>query len=119
MAKDPIKRLRDQILNEKLASEDEIERLENSALEEIDQAVKFAEDSPDPDGNDALADVYAPGYYEQEPKSRGRKLPMYMAISEGISQEMEKDSSVLYMGEDVGVYGGIFGATTGLYKIDA
>ena len=116
MAKDPIKRLRDQILNEKLASEDEIERLENSALEEIDQAVKFAEDSPDPDGNDALADVYAPGYYEQEPKSRGRKLPMYMAISEGISQEMEKDSSVLYMGEDVGVYGGIFGATTGLYK---
>ena len=39
---------------------------------------------------------------------------MYVAISEAISQEMEKDQDVLYMGEDVGKYGGIFGATTGL-----
>ena len=31
-----------------------------------------------------------------------------------ISQEMEGNANVLYMGEDVGKYGGIFGATTGL-----
>jgi len=43
-----------------------------------------------------------------------RKLPMYKAISEGIAQEMERDNNVFVMGEDIGTYGGIFGATTGL-----
>lgn len=43
-----------------------------------------------------------------------RNLPMYKAISEAIAQEMEKDNSVFVMGEDIGTYGGIFGATTGL-----
>ena len=45
-----------------------------------------------------------------------RKLPMYKAISEAIAQEMEKDNSVFVMGEDIGTYGGIFGATTGLLQ---
>jgi pyruvate dehydrogenase E1 component beta subunit len=44
-----------------------------------------------------------------------RKLPMNRAISEAIAQEMERDPSVFVMGEDVGKYGGIFGATTGLF----
>jgi pyruvate/2-oxoglutarate/acetoin dehydrogenase E1 component len=43
-----------------------------------------------------------------------RILTMAQAISEGISQEMTRDSSVFVMGEDVGSYGGIFGATGGL-----
>jgi len=45
-----------------------------------------------------------------------RLLPMYKAISEAIDQEMARDSRVFVMGEDVGVYGGIFGATQGLYQ---
>jgi len=45
-----------------------------------------------------------------------RKLPMYKAISEAIAQEMEKDNSIFVMGEDIGAYGGIFGATTGLLQ---
>ncbi|HHC08673.1 MAG TPA: alpha-ketoacid dehydrogenase subunit beta [Actinobacteria bacterium] len=43
-----------------------------------------------------------------------RKLTMQKAIAEAIRQEMERDESVFVMGEDVGVYGGIFGATEGL-----
>ncbi len=39
---------------------------------------------------------------------------MAKAIAEAISQEMERDQRVFVMGEDVGVYGGIFGATQGL-----
>lgn len=45
-----------------------------------------------------------------------RKLTMARAISEAIAQEMERDPSVFVMGEDVGVYGGIFSATTGLLE---
>jgi len=43
-----------------------------------------------------------------------RKLTMAQAISEGIAQEMELDANVFVMGEDIGKYGGIFGATGGL-----
>lgn len=43
-----------------------------------------------------------------------RKLTMAQAIAEGIAQEMERDSTVFVMGEDIGRYGGIFGATGGL-----
>jgi len=43
-----------------------------------------------------------------------RKLTMAQAITEGIAQEMERDRNVFVMGEDIGRYGGIFGATGGL-----
>src|SRR5665811_653920 len=46
--------------------------------------------------------------------SATRKLTMAQAISEGIAQEMERDVKVFVMGEDIGQYGGIFGATGGL-----
>jgi pyruvate dehydrogenase E1 component beta subunit len=45
-----------------------------------------------------------------------RVISMYQAISEAIRQEIERDSSVFVMGEDTGVYGGIFGATSELYS---
>ena len=35
---------------------------------------------------------------------------------EAIAQEMERDPSVIYLGEDVGAYGGIFSSTTGLLE---
>lgn len=43
-----------------------------------------------------------------------RILTMAKAISEGIAQEMTRDAKVFVMGEDIGSYGGIFGATGGL-----
>jgi pyruvate dehydrogenase E1 component beta subunit len=45
-----------------------------------------------------------------------RIVTMAQAIAEGISQEMTRDSNVFVMGEDVGSYGGIFGATGGLLE---
>lgn len=46
--------------------------------------------------------------------SSNRKLTVSRAIAEAIAQEMRADPSVFVMGEDIGTYGGIFGATTGL-----
>jgi pyruvate/2-oxoglutarate/acetoin dehydrogenase E1 component len=43
-----------------------------------------------------------------------RKLTMAQAISEAIGQEMTRDPEVFVLGEDIGKYGGIFGATGGL-----
>jgi pyruvate/2-oxoglutarate/acetoin dehydrogenase E1 component len=46
--------------------------------------------------------------------TKERTLTMAQAISEAIGQEMERDERVFAMGEDIGSYGGIFGATGGL-----
>lgn len=43
-----------------------------------------------------------------------RNLTMAQAIAEAIGQEMERDANVFALGEDIGRYGGIFGATGGL-----
>ena len=45
-----------------------------------------------------------------------RVISMYQAIAGAIGQERERDERVFVMGEDVGVYGGIFGATTELLQ---
>lgn len=38
------------------------------------------------------------------------------AIREGMAEEMRRDPSIIVMGEDVGVHGGVFRATDGLYR---
>ena len=43
-----------------------------------------------------------------------RRLTIARAIAEAIGQEMERDPSVLVMGEDIAKLGGVFGTTTGL-----
>ncbi len=43
-----------------------------------------------------------------------RKLTAQKALAEALAQEMERDDTVFALGEDIGVDGGIFGATDGL-----
>jgi pyruvate/2-oxoglutarate/acetoin dehydrogenase E1 component len=51
------------------------------------------------------------------PAPRGsHRLTTSKAMVEAIELEMERDPSVIYLGEDVGPYGGIFGSTTGLQE---
>ncbi len=44
---------------------------------------------------------------------RGKPVTLLEAISEALFEEMERDSSVFLMGEDIGVYGGAFKVTRG------
>jgi 2-oxoisovalerate dehydrogenase E1 component beta subunit len=45
-----------------------------------------------------------------------RELSYLDAIREALREEMRRDPKVLVLGEDVGAYGGAFGATQGLYE---
>ncbi|WP_216831163.1 alpha-ketoacid dehydrogenase subunit beta [Alkalihalobacterium elongatum] len=45
-----------------------------------------------------------------------RKISMREAIIEALTEEMERDPKTVLFGEDVGKFGGVFGATKGLYK---
>ena len=45
-----------------------------------------------------------------------REITFLEALNEALAQEMERNPNIIVMGEDVGVYGGVFGVTKGLYQ---
>jgi TPP-dependent pyruvate/acetoin dehydrogenase alpha subunit len=57
--KDPIKRLRQQMVQNKMATDAELDKIEQNVLRELDEAVKFAQESPEPTPEEALEDIYA------------------------------------------------------------
>ena len=46
----------------------------------------------------------------------GRVITFIDAITEALDQEMARDERVYLIGEDIGLYGGVFKATKGLQK---
>jgi len=59
MRKDPIPRFRKKLVEMKVLTEKEANNIDQEMLEELDKAVKFAEESPLPAPEDTLADVFA------------------------------------------------------------
>lgn len=47
---------------------------------------------------------------------RGREVVFAQAIRTALREEMQRDESVILWGQDIGVYGGVYGATTGLQR---
>ena len=44
-----------------------------------------------------------------------RKISFSEAINEAMAEEMRRDDAVFLMGEDVGLFGGVFGVSAGLF----
>ena len=59
LTKDPIKRFREKLLQTNVLTKVEIQQIEKEVSAEIEEAVKFAMDSPYPAPEEALEDVYA------------------------------------------------------------
>ena len=59
LRKDPIPRFRDRLLEMGILTEGEAKKIEEEVLREIEEAVKFALESPYPEPEEALKDVYA------------------------------------------------------------
>ncbi|NLW40670.1 MAG: thiamine pyrophosphate-dependent dehydrogenase E1 component subunit alpha [Tissierellia bacterium] len=58
-AKCPIKRLRNYMLENNFASQEELDKIEKKAVEDIEKAVEFANQSPEPPLETLTEDVYA------------------------------------------------------------
>ena len=56
--RDCISTYKNRLLEEELSTEDELQGIDASVLESLDEAVKFADDSPWPDPDQLVADVY-------------------------------------------------------------
>ena len=57
--RDPIEQVRDTILKKKIATEKDLEAIEKKVLAQVDESVKFAEESSYPDPSEAMKDIYA------------------------------------------------------------
>lgn len=57
--RDSILQFGDYVKRERLATDQDLERMDQEVMAEVDEAVKFADESPDPDPKDLFKDVYA------------------------------------------------------------
>jgi pyruvate/2-oxoglutarate/acetoin dehydrogenase E1 component len=103
--------------------------LDQAVAAKLATAMEYATASPSPDPSEVETDVYAPSKttaadVEAERKLRERvrtdasmrQITYAQALVEAAREEMLADPKVFIMGEDVGLYGGAYGATRGLWK---
>jgi 2-oxoisovalerate dehydrogenase E1 component len=127
--KDPIKQLNRDLSVIGFLDEDEFDQLEGAVQEKLDAAMRFSDDCPPPDPDQLETDVFAPSKItfadiEAEKTLRERirtetglrELSYAQALVEAMREEMLRDENVFVMGEDVGLYGGAYGATRGLFE---
>jgi 2-oxoisovalerate dehydrogenase E1 component len=101
--------------------------VEAAAEKAVERATEFALSSPMPDPAELEKDVYVldpptPAQIEAEQRLRQRVrgeegLPTrfyWEAVRDALREELLRDPGVFVMGEDVGIYGGAYGATRGL-----
>jgi 2-oxoisovalerate dehydrogenase E1 component len=96
-----------------------VDAIDAEEAKAIEAGVMVAEAAADPTKDKLFAGVYCDDPYEQTPPPRSaadetRQISYAQALNEALMAEMERDSSVIVFGEDVGEGGGVFGVTTGL-----
>ncbi|WP_348648295.1 dehydrogenase E1 component subunit alpha/beta [Rhizobium sp. ARZ01] len=116
LQEDPLVRMRKRLVEDWEVPEAEYESLTTEVGEAIEDAVRFAEASPEPAAQTMFDKVLAPRRTPPAPPAAGSRAITYVeAVREAIAQSIEGDDSVFLMGEDVGPVGGTFGVTRGLY----
>jgi pyruvate/2-oxoglutarate/acetoin dehydrogenase E1 component/TPP-dependent pyruvate/acetoin dehydrogenase alpha subunit len=126
--RDPINLLRDEMQTMRMLDDAEFESLQETVQAKLAAAMAFARNSPAPDPAEVETDVYAPLKTTAADVSAERALRDRMrsdpnmrqityaqALVEAAREEMLRDPKVFIMGEDVGFYGGAYGATRGLF----
>jgi pyruvate/2-oxoglutarate/acetoin dehydrogenase E1 component/TPP-dependent pyruvate/acetoin dehydrogenase alpha subunit len=105
------------------------EALDQEVQAKLARAMTFASSSPEPDPGELETDLFAPSKTSDADieKERGlrehlrndpgmRQISYAQALAEAMREEMLRDPHVIVFGEDVGLYGGAYGATRGLFQ---
>jgi 2-oxoisovalerate dehydrogenase E1 component len=117
--RDPVDRLRDQVLAEGLLTEDEIEVMRRQLESRIDQAVEYALSQPlaTSTAQDERLDVFAPAVRVPGPQNSSASERRFVdAISDGLREAMIADQDVVILGQDIAEYGGVFKVTAGFME---
>jgi len=127
--RDPFKKFREDLKIAGILTEAEAEALEQEVNRKLETAMQFSEASPEPDPSDLETDVFAPLVWTKQDVEREavlrqrvrtdpnmRQISYSQALVEAMREEMLRDERVFIFGEDVGLYGGAYGATRGLFE---
>ena len=116
----PIARLRRSLIDARIVREAELRAIDDEVEELAAEAVRFAEQSAWPDPSTAANHVYAPPSKREVPSQPPmlgvREITTMKATLEALAGEMESNPRIFVMGEGIGVRGGNFATTTGLFE---
>jgi pyruvate/2-oxoglutarate/acetoin dehydrogenase E1 component/TPP-dependent pyruvate/acetoin dehydrogenase alpha subunit len=127
--RDPIQVMKANLGSIRMLADGEFDELNAAVQAKLDQAMAFSQESPAPEVAELTTDVYAPSKFtpqdyendvrlRQEIRDGGvtRTLSYAQALVEAQREEMQHDERVFLFGEDIGLYGGAYGATRGLFQ---
>jgi 2-oxoisovalerate dehydrogenase E1 component len=125
--RDPLRVMKESMQAANFLAEPEYEQMGAAVQEKLDRAMAFSNASPEPDPKELETDLFAPSKFTAadiaaeralRERVRGdpkmRQIQYSQALVEAMREEMLRDPHVFVMGEDVGLYGGAYGATRGL-----
>jgi 2-oxoisovalerate dehydrogenase E1 component len=113
-ARDPLIRLEERMSAARVPGE-MVAALKAAVEGEIEAAVAFGLNSAEPDLSILDSAVYVPHVAHREPGPKTeRQITFTEALNEALRQEMQRDSKVIILGEDIAETGGIFQVTKGL-----
>jgi len=132
-ARDPLPRLRRFLLRHRLVDAQSWQQLEQQVEQEVQSALQAALSQPEPDPATARRFLFSePGTLQHVgglapegvqlpegtpiPQPSGPRINMVDAIRRTLEREMELNPRLLIFGEDVGVKGGVHGATLDLQQ---
>ena len=118
----PIARLKKDLLDQKIATDAELSAIEQEVAALTETAHDFAEKSAYPTAESATTHIYAEprsGPPRDVPASSAstRELTFMKATLEALTEEMAHNPKIFVMGEGIGVRGGNFATTSGLFEV--
>ena len=121
--RDPIRMLRERwLLGAQLASQQQLDTIEDRVKAQVQQAIEFARNSPEPDPATVALHIYAEPLNPPAALRTVEADPMTVttswldAVRDGLAEEMRRDDRVFVMGEEVAQYQGAYKVTQGLLE---
>ncbi len=128
--RDPLPKLKAYLKEQKILDAEGWQALENQVDLELQEALQQAEAIPEPEPATALEHVYYAGKSSLQgglrpvqalvpvgsprPQPKGARINFLDAVRRTLEVEMQLNRRILVFGEDVGVKGGVHGATQGM-----
>jgi pyruvate/2-oxoglutarate/acetoin dehydrogenase E1 component len=127
--RDPIGLFKQRLMDIGWLTEEQFNEMDKAAQGKMQAAVDFGQQSPEPPPDELYKDVYVETHptpeeveCERELRERVRNSPNVrqityaQALAEAMDEEMARDPRVFLLGEDIGLYGGAYAATRGLFE---
>jgi 2-oxoisovalerate dehydrogenase E1 component len=121
-ARCPIQRFRQWLIEERHASEAELDSIDAAVASDVAAANERAEQAPWPDPASAADHVYAttserPVANASGSSTSAREISFMTATLEALTYEMAHNPAIFVLGEGIGKRGGNFRTTAGLYDL--